>query len=168
MNRKILTIVVCLFILIALPIISLYYSFQGASLRKSAMQELSPKGELPQALIQGLQDTESRYWLIGQPCEDTTSLIALIEQFKDEKVKFAFPGDSLFTTKFSTARLERWNKSKSIVYIKASYDQLTKRSTCAFTLTDKKFQILHQYDFTNVADRTRMIEHIALLVTKKK
>jgi hypothetical protein len=131
------------------------------------MLELSPKGLVSDALVQVLKTSASRYWLIGQSCQDTASVKALIDQFKDEKVKFVFENAESFTKQYTSVQMDRWNKANAILYTPTVHEVFNKKHSCSFTLVDHQFQILYQYDLDNAHDRTRIIEHVALLVTKK-
>ncbi len=131
------------------------------------MQELSAKGKLPDELIEVLKNTSAQYWLIGQSCPDTASVKALIDQFKDEKIKFVFADADTFTHQYPAQQMDRWNKVNALLYTPAIRTVFNKSHTCSFTLADRDYQILYQYDLDDALDRTRIIEHVALLVTKK-
>jgi len=165
-NNK-LAFILSLFILLALPSISLYYSFQGSKLRKEAMAELLPKGQLADSITQKFTG-EFTYRIIGQNCPDNFLLDSLIDQFILEDLQFVLLGDSIFEQSFETNRIAQWNKKGSVVKNKLpvlSVDENWK--PCQFKLLDKKHQVLNTYDLQNAAERRKMVEHIALLVTRK-
>ncbi|MEO5583491.1 MAG: hypothetical protein ABIR66_12430 [Saprospiraceae bacterium] len=167
MSKRSITLILSLLVLIALPLVSLYYSFQGVAFRKMAMAELQIKGSIPDSLKHLIKPAFNLYVLTGN-CKDSSTLKPLIEQFKDENVGFLFIGDSAYHSQL------RWNKSETlkssgvIQMIDAANQPLGLMENCDVTLTDKKFQILHSYDLSEASNRTKIIEHIALLVTKKQ
>ncbi|MEP7320612.1 MAG: hypothetical protein ABI761_01790 [Saprospiraceae bacterium] len=166
MSKKLITLILSLFVLIALPLVSLYYSFQGAAFRKMAMAELQVKGSIPDSLKHLIKPAFKLY-VLTKNCKDSSILKPLVEQFKDENVGFLFVGDSVYHSQL------RWNKSEGLKssgilqMIDAYEPQTGLMENCDVTLTDKQFQILHSYDLSQASDRTKIIEHIALLVTKK-
>jgi hypothetical protein len=167
-NRKATpSIIITLFILLALPTISLYYSFKGASLRKIAMQELAVKGELPTQLASFIH-SEASLRLIGSVCPDTFAVKSLIEQFLPEKMLFVFVNDSAFYSRYDPATSEKWVATGKVKLVNSISNSDSFLSTpCSFILTDDKNQILHTYDFRESLQQTRLVEHVALLVTKK-
>jgi hypothetical protein len=166
LSKRYITLILSLFVLIALPLVSLYYSFQGAAFRKVAMAELQVKGNFPDS-IKNLIKPVFNLYVLTRNCRDTITLKPLIDQFKDEKVGFLFLGDSIYRANLI------WNKSEElktagIIQMINSPEHLEGlRGNCDVVLADKQFQILHTYDLTQARDRTKIIEHIALLVTKK-
>lgn len=165
MKKNKLALVISLFILLALPTVSLYYSFQGAKLRKIAMAELQPKGKLSDSLI-GLLKGEYNYRVIGLPCEDKFILDSLVLQFIPENMQFVFIEDSsTVSTVESTIDPE---KKASVIHINSSaLTELTGWQNCQFQLVDKSNLILNTYDLQEPAQRRKIVEHIALLVTRK-
>lgn len=167
MKKNKLAFIVSLFILIALPSISLYYSFQGSKLRKTAMAELEPKGNLPGS-IASLLTGDYTYRIIGQVCPDTYLQDSLIGQFYLENIQFVLLGDSIFERQFEPVRMEKWNKKGSVLTRRLS-EELDSETwkPCQFKLVDKQLQILNTYNLENALERQKMVEHIALLVTRK-
>lgn len=167
MKNSKLAFILSLFILLALPAISLYYSFQGSKLRKIAMAELQPKGKLSDSLIY-LFKGEYNYRIIGQVCEEHFLLDSLIDQFIPENLQFVLLGDSTFEQNYETSRIEQWNKKGSILKIRTpSGSEANTWPACQFKLIDKEHKILNTYDLGDAAQRRKMVEHIALLVTRK-
>jgi len=165
-NNK-LAFILSLFILIALPSISLYYSFQGSKLRKDAMAELVPKGQLADSITRHFTG-EFTYRIIGQTCSDIFLLDSLIDQFIQEDLQFVLLGDSIFEQNFETSRIAQWNKKGSIIKNRLPFlSGVEDWMPCQFKLIDKQHQVLNTYDLKNAVARRKMVEHIALLVTRK-
>ena len=167
MSRKVITLALSLFVLAVLPLVSLYYSFQGAALRKHAMAELGPKESLPEAITKSIKPGPNLY-LFSSNCTDTSILKPLINQFKDEKIRFVFIGDSLYQSKLAPLKIVTLKPEGLIQNIDFSgtVDGIP-TSICNVILTNSHFQVLHRYDLSQALERTNIIEHLALLVTKK-
>lgn len=163
MNRRILTLVISLFILFALPTISLYYSYQGSQLRKKALAELTVKSTLPDLLSKELK-TDGRYRLILSNCGDSLSIKELIDQFIEEKLDFVFVNDSLLKRDFTSNQITKWNKIRPLIFINQSDFKLT---ACEIVLSNGKQEVLNTYNLQNIENRKKLIEHVAFLITKK-
>ncbi len=162
--RKIkLPFILSLFILLALPVISLYYSFQGAKLRKQSLQELTVKSILPSSISTQLT-SNFRYRLLQTNCSDTADLHALINQFINEKIEFVFVNNQKFNNSFSPSLMNKWNASGSLISISDSTFNLP---DCRILLADSSHQVLNTYDFNNSNERTKLVENLAFLITKK-
>jgi hypothetical protein len=167
LSRRAITLVLSLFVLAVLPLISLYYSFQGASLRKHAMSELGPKENIPENIAAVLKPGANLY-VLTSGCMDTTILKPLINQFKDEKIRFAFVGDSSYQSQIVSFNIYPSKIEGLVQCIPMTANALIPVSgPCDIILTNSHFQILHRYDLSKATERTKIIEHIALLVTKK-
>jgi len=165
-NNK-LAFIVSLFILLALPSISLFYSFQGSKLRKIAMAELQPKGRLSDSVSHRFSG-EFNYRIVGPACPDSFLLDSLIDQFIQENIQFVLLGDSLFEQEILSARIAQWNKKGSVViYRLPNEPEAAEWKGCDFKLVNKQNLILNTYDLSNASQRRKMVEHIALLVTRK-
>jgi len=162
-NRKILTLVISLFILFALPTISLYYSYRGSQLRKNALAELTVKTTLPSSLSNQL-NSDGRYRVLISNFGDSASLKLLINQFIEEKVDFVFVNDSISLRDWGQDQLSRWNKKRPLILIKQPDFKL---SEYELLLTNGKYDVLNTYDLRTMESRKKLIEHIAFLITKK-
>lgn len=159
--------ILSLFVLAVLPLVSLYYSFEGASMRKHAMAELLPKGNLPASLIDSLKPANV-FNLFSSHCGDTAILKPLIEQFKDEKVRFIFVGDSAYLAALAPLKFNTY-KQVGLFQSILSLDKTPglNQAGCEMVLTNAQYQILRKYDLNQPIERTKIIEHLALLMTKK-
>lgn len=131
------------------------------------MAELLPKGHLPESVSRTFNG-EYTYRIIGKPCPDSFLLDSLIDQFVQENMQFVLLGDSIFEQSFETSRIAQWNKKGSVV--KNRLSQLSGDPDwlpCQFKLVDNQHQVLNTYDLENATQRRKMVEHIALLVTRK-
>lgn len=131
------------------------------------MAELLPKGQLPES-VSSTFTGDYNYRIVGQPCADSFLSDSLIDQFVQENMQFVLLGDSIFEQGFETSRIAQWNKKGSVV--KSRLPQLTGEPEwrpCQFKLVDSLHQVLNTYDLENATQRRKMIEHIALLVTRK-
>ena len=121
------------------------------------MQELAVKGELPTQLASFIH-SEASLRLIGSVCPDTFAVKSLIEQFLP----------SAFYSRYDPATSEKWVATGKVKLVNSISNSDSFLSTpCSFILTDDKNQILHTYDFRESLQQTRLVEHVALLVTKK-
>ncbi|HNR07660.1 MAG TPA: hypothetical protein PKM27_10130 [Saprospiraceae bacterium] len=158
---------ISLFILLALPAISLYYSFQGSLLRKKSLVELSPKGRLDPGLA-SLLSGEFNYRVIGSACEDVERTGALIDQFAQEKIQFVILQDSAFEQRFPARQVEHWKKQNILLILPDPGPHLPgDQNACTFVLVNKNSEILNHYNFTEPVDRRKLVEHLAFLVTSK-
>ena len=163
MNKKILTLIISLFILFALPTISLYYSFQGSQFRKKALAELKVKSKLPGS-IANLVSTDARYRLFISNCSDSSSINELINQFYEEKVDFVFLNDSIQYRNLDPIQLAKWNKIRALLKIEQPDFNL---SPCEILLSNGKNEVLNSYNLLDSEMRKKLIEHVAFLITKK-
>jgi hypothetical protein len=167
LSRRVISLILSLFVLAVLPLVSLYYSFEGASMRKHAMAELVPKGNLPESLTTSLKQA-TVFNLFSSNCKDTAILKPIIEQFKDEKVRFIFVGDSSYIASLTALKFNSYKQSGLFQTIQRQDNTLgLKQEGCQIVLTNALFEILHTYDLNLPAERTKIIEHLALLMTKK-
>jgi hypothetical protein len=167
LSKRVITLILSLFVLAGLPLVSLYYSFQGASLRKRAMAELGPKGFLPDQLKNSILPGPYLYVITGN-CSDTSILKPLIHQFKDEKIRFLFVGDSSYQAMLSPLKLASLKPDGLIKVLSIPADPFGFASgQCDIILANGQSQILHKYNLGSALERTTIVEHLALLVTKK-
>lgn len=163
MNKRILTLIISLFILFALPTISLYYSFQGSQFRKRALAELKIKSMLPGSIANQV-NTDARYRIFISNCSDSSSINELINQFIEEKVDFVFLNDTIRYRNMDPNQLIKWNKKRALLTIEQSDFNL---SPCEILLSNGKHEVLNSYNLLDSENRKKLIEHVAFLITKK-
>lgn len=167
MKKNKLAFWISLFILLALPAISLYYSFQGSRLRKQSLVELSPKGSLESELASRIRG-EFNYRVIGSACDDAELTGALIDQFAQEKIQFVILNDSTFEQRFPPRQIEQWKKQDILLLLPDPGLRMPgEQNTCTFVLVNKKSEILNSYNLTDPVERRKLVEHLAFLVTSK-
>jgi hypothetical protein len=131
------------------------------------MAELQPKGRMEEALSRSFTG-EYNYRIVGRPCPDNFLSDSLIDQFVQENMQFVLLGDSIFEQGFETARITEWNKKGSVVKNRLPQSTAdTDWPPCQFKLVDSLHQVLNTYNLENSTQRRKMVEHIALLVTRK-
>lgn len=167
MKKNKLAFWISLFILLALPAISLYYSFQGSRLRKNSLVELSPKGSLEIGLANRISG-EFNYRVIGSACGDVELTGALIDQFAQEKIQFVILNDSIFERRFPPRQVENWKKQDILlILLDPGLRVPGEQNPCTFVLVNKKSEILNSYHLTDPVERRKLVEHLAFLVTSK-
>ncbi len=167
MKKNKLAFWISLFILLALPAISLYYSFQGSRLRKNSLVELSPKGSLETGLASRISG-EFNYRVIGSACEEVELTGALIDQFAQEKIQFVILNDSIFERRFPPRQVENWKKQDILlILLDPGLRVPGEQNPCTFVLVNKKSEILNSYHLTDPVERRKLVEHLAFLVTSK-
>lgn len=129
------------------------------------MSELLPKGNLSSGLKQYL-DTSNQYFLFASTCEDTLVYSALINQFESEEVQYYMMNDSAFFEKYSISKAAKWKKEGKVKVLTVPSNEILD-SACQVALVNRSGQILNRYSMENPEQRKRLIEHVALLVTKK-
>lgn len=163
MKKSTISVIISLFILIALPVVSVIYSYKGSLLRKTSLKELEVKSVLPTSLHSKF-NTGARYRILLSNYKDTASLKLLLNQFIEEKVEFAFINDTIFQASFQAGQTDQWRKKGMISFITDS-DFTIKNNDCV--LVNDKYEVLNTYDLSRHPVKTKLVEHLAFLITKK-
>jgi hypothetical protein len=163
MKSNVLTLGVLVLILLALPVISLFYSYQGVQLRKSALNELKPLDSLTRPWLDR-RPQQTRYYLVFSNFSDTASQAAIIDQFLGEKVSYVFLNDTTFQGNYSNPQTTEWSKKANFHF---ALDSSYVIPSTAIHLIDDQHRLLHRYDLSNQAEKIKLVEHLAFLITKK-